>query len=507
MPVDIVMPHMGESVAEGTILKWLKGLGDRVEEDEPVVEVGTDKIDVEIPSPRAGVLLEVLAKEGDTVEVDQRLAVVGDEGEAAAEAPAVKKEEKKEQKEEKEEEKEEEEEKKEKEKGEKKPAGERAAPAATRTPGDEETAPAATKSPGTAPAEAPPEAKPEARKPRQPPRRPRDRIAPTQGPIALGTLGVLASPAVRRLARERLIDLGQVEGTGRMGRITRQDVLDHIEKQKAKRKKPEEGTEAKAEAAEPGDEEAAKATSESAGTEAAAPQPPSIDEVDGELMPLSPMRKAVAEHMARSKHVAPHVTTVAEVDMTAAARFRTQYQADHPDTDVHLTYTALIANAAVRALHDYPALNASWTDKGIIIKYRVHLGLAVSVEEGLVVPIIRDADRMDLEDLARAIQKVAEKTRAGKVSPADLGEGTFTITNPGVFGAVISTPIIHQPQAAILATGRIAEVPAVVDGGLAVRKRMFLSLSYDHRIVDGATAVQYLQAVRKVLEDADFEAA
>jgi 2-oxoglutarate dehydrogenase E2 component (dihydrolipoamide succinyltransferase) len=492
MPAEIVMPHMGESVAEGTILKWLKSPGDRVEEDEPVVEVGTDKIDVEIPSPRAGVLLEILAEKGDTVEVDQKLATVGEEGEAPDEAPPTEEEKKEAEEEKKKEEEEEQEEKKtaDKEEAETKPRDEDAAPAATKARRDERGARAATESPGTRAPEAPP----------APPRRPRDRIAPTQGPIALGTMGVLASPSVRRLARERLVDLGQVEGTGRMGRITRQDVLDHIEKQKSKKKPRDAGA-----AAKPTAEEAAPAATESPGTEAPAPAPPSIEDVDGELMPLSPMRKAVAEHMARSKHVAPHVTTVAEVDMTAAARFRKQYKADHADSDVRLTYTALIANAAIRALHDYPALNASWTDKGIIIRYRIHLGLAVSTEDGLVVPIIRNADRMDLEELAEAIQKVAEKTRAGKVSPSDLGEGTFTITNPGVFGAVISTPIIHQPQAAILATGRIAEAPAVVDGGLAVRKRMYLSLSYDHRIVDGATAVQYLQAVRKILEAADFE--
>lgn len=508
MPADIVMPHMGESVAEGTILKWLKSPGDRVEQDEPVVEVGTDKIDVEIPSPRAGVLLEVLAEEGDTVEVDQKLATVGEEDEAPAEAPPA--EEKEEEKEPEKEEKRKRVDEKEKEKEvkgeeeEPKPADVATGRAAAKKLPEEgaeqaATAPQGTESPGTRAPEAPP----------APPRRPRDRIAPTQGPIALGTMGVLASPSVRRLARERLVDLGQVDGTGRMGRITRQDVLEHIEKQKSKKKpagkeaakKPRD--EVPAQKAE--DEGAAAAATDSPGTAGAMPQPPSIEDVDGELMPLTPMRKAVAEHMARSKHVAPHVTTVAEVDMTAAARFRKQYPADHPDSDVRLTFTALIANAAVRALHDYPALNASWTDKGIIIRYRIHLGLAVSVEDGLVVPVIRNADRMDLEELAGAIGRIAEKTREGKVSPSDLGEGTFTITNPGVFGAVISTPIIHQPQAAILATGRIADVPAVVDGGLAVRKRMYLSLSYDHRIVDGATAVQYLQAARKILEEVDFE--
>jgi pyruvate/2-oxoglutarate dehydrogenase complex dihydrolipoamide acyltransferase (E2) component len=216
------------------------------------------------------------------------------------------------------------------------------------------------------------------------------------------------------------------------------------------------------------------------------------------------MRKAIAEHMVRSKREAPHVTTVAEVDMTACAALRAEWKAELAEQDVKLTFMAFILDAVARALKEFPDLNASWTDDGILIKYRINLGLAVSVGDGLVVPVVRDADQLSIEDLARAVQQIAEHARAGKVSPSELRDGTFTITNPGVFGAVISTPIIHQPQAAILATGRIADVPAVVDGGIAVRKHMFLSLSYDHRIVDGATAVRFLQRVRGILEEADF---
>ncbi|MBM4082919.1 MAG: 2-oxo acid dehydrogenase subunit E2 [Planctomycetes bacterium] len=228
-------------------------------------------------------------------------------------------------------------------------------------------------------------------------------------------------------------------------------------------------------------------------------------DMDEELVPLTAMRRAIAEHMVRSKHEAPHVTTVAEVDVTDVAALRGRKLDEYAAKGIKLTYMPFILNAVARALKDHPDLNAQWTDKGILVKYRINLGLAVAVEDGLVVPVIRDADRLAMPDLARAIQTLAEKTRQGKVSPADLAGGTFTITNPGVFGAVISTPIIHQPQAAILATGRIADVPAVVDGQIVARKRMFMSLSYDHRIVDGATAVRFLQRVREILEKADFE--
>ena len=452
MAVNVVMPHMGESVVEGTILGWLKQPGDAVAEDEPLVEIETDKINVEVPAPAAGVLLKVLAHDGDTVEVDQTIAVIGEVGEQVeAAAPATKARAAL----------------KTKPKEESHAEGAEAAEKAER---EERTTVAAgplPAEPGSAPV---------------PPAAP----APPK-PVAVGaeaapatTLGVYASPAVRRFARERKVDLSEVEGTGRMGRITRQDVLGFIERKQAK---PEPAAEAPKEAATPRER---------------------VPDVDEELVPLSKMRRAIAQHMVRSKHEAPHVTTVAEVDMSAVAAHREQWKPKLAEQDAKLTFTVYICNAVARALDEFPDLNAEWTDKGIIIKYRINLGLAVSVDDGLVVPVIRDVDRLSMADLAKAVQGLAERTRAGKVSHADLQGGTFTITNPGVFGAVLSTPIIHQPQAAILATGRIADVVAVVNGGIAIRKHMFLSLSYDHRIVDGATAVKFLQRVRQILEAADF---
>ncbi|HPD13914.1 MAG TPA: dihydrolipoamide acetyltransferase family protein [Planctomycetota bacterium] len=436
MPTDVVMPHMGESVVEGKVLAWLKRPGDPVEADEPLVEIETDKITVEVPSPSAGVLLEALAREGQMVKVGERVAIVGAKGEKPAEEPA---------------------------------------PAPKPTP-QARPAPAARPAPPPKPAApAPPEP------PKPAPEPPALKEAPAAGaaetPLETGALGVYASPAVRRFARESGVDLRTVQGTGRLGRITREDV------ERALQPAP-----------------AAPAPPEAA---AAKPRTPDVDQ---ELVPLTPMRRAIAEHMVRSKTVAPHVTTVAEADMTAVAALKDEWRAAFGEQGVKLTYTPFVLSAVARALRDHPELNAEWTDKGILLKYRIHLGVAVAVENGLVVPVIKDADRLSLVELARAAQTLAEKARAGKIAPGDLSGGTFTITNPGVFGAVLSTPIIHQPQAAILATGRIAEVPAVINNGIAIRKRMFLSLSYDHRIVDGAAAARFLQRIREILEKADFQA-
>ena len=505
MPVNIIMPHMGESVVEGKVLRWLKAPGDRVARDEALVEVATDKINVEIPSSTDGVLLAISAQQGETVQIDQVLGQVGEAGEAVAEAapppPA-----------------------------EKKPAP---PPPAEKKPAPAKEEPPAEKKPAAAPlkpaAPPPPAAKPPERRalpplrrppapaaqesrPRPlagPPGRPQDRIVPTEGPIEPGTLGVLASPEVRRLAREWLVNLGQVAGTGRMGRITREDVTAFIEAHRhpaapkpatppedAIAVKPPVRGDAVAVPAAPAEQHPVAVPGAST---PAGPRP-----ADEELVPLTPMRRAIAEHMVRSKAEAPHVTTVADVDMTAVAALRQTLKEKADAAGLHLTYTAFIAHAVARALREYPSLNASWTDRGILLKYRINLGLAVSIEDGLVVPVIRDADRLTLADLARALAAVAEKTRQGKVAAADVGGGTFTITNPGVFGAVLSTPIIHQPQVAILATGRVADAPAVVNGGFFIRKHMYLSLSYDHRVVDGAAAVRFLQRVRQILEAADF---
>jgi len=437
MPTDVVMPHMGESVVEGKVLAWLKQPGEAVQADEPLVEIETDKITVEVPSPSAGVLLETLAQEGQMVKVGERVAVVGAKGEGAVgAAPPQPKPRKQE------------------------------APAAKPAPASKPAAPTPPK------ASEPPKPAPEPPAPKEAPAK-----AASEETLETASLGVYASPAVRRFARESGVDLRTVQGTGRLGRITREDVERALQPAPAEARPPQGA--------------------------AAEPRTPDVDQ---ELVPLTPMRRAIAEHMVRSKTVAPHVTTVAEVDMTAVAALKDGWRVAFDEQGVKLTYTPFVLSAVARALKDYPELNAEWTDQGILLKYRIHLGVAVAVENGLVVPVVKDADRLSLVELARAAQALAEKARAGKIAPADLSGGTFTITNPGVFGAVLSTPIIHQPQAAILATGRIAEVPAVIHDGIAIRKRMFLSLSYDHRVVDGATAVRFLQRIREILEKPDFQA-
>ncbi len=450
MSVTVVMPHMGESVVEGKIVSWLKEPGDAVEADEVIAEVTTDKVDVEIPAPQAGVLLQVLVDAGATVEVDAPIAVIGEAGEEAAPAP---------------------------------PAAKPSAPAPRAEPSPSaQTAPPSPPPvvPQPLPSEPAPPPRPAMAAPAPAPSA-RPAAEPKGGTAPVGKLAVLASPAVRRLARQLGVDLGQVTGTGRTGRIRKEDVLAFVEQQKAAQAPP------------------ASPTDEPPATEERQP------DVDEELVPLTAMRKAIAAHMVRSKRESPHVTTIAEVDMTAVDALRKQHKAAYTEQGAKLTFMAFILNAVSRALHEFPDLNAQWTDKGILIKYRINIGVAVSVDDGLVVPVIRDVDRLSLIDLAKAIQSLAARTRSGKVAAAELSGGTFTITNPGVFGAVISTPIIHQPQAAILATGRIADVPAVVDGAICIRKHMFLSLSYDHRVVDGATAVKFLQRVRGILEGAEFE--
>jgi pyruvate/2-oxoglutarate dehydrogenase complex dihydrolipoamide acyltransferase (E2) component len=286
------------------------------------------------------------------------------------------------------------------------------------------------------------------------------------------------SPAVLSLAAEHRVDLARIEGTGRGGRVTRKDVLAYVEKREAA---PE---------AVPAAPKAVPAPAE--GGEA---------ELE-ELVPLSQLRKTIAEHMVRSVRTSPHVTTVAEVDMTRIAGWREAHKEEFLRQEgVKLTYMPFICQAVACALLEYPIMNSSWTDDGIVIRKYLHLGIAVAIKEGLIVPVIRWADRMNLAEMAHALDEVAAKARDRKLTVEDLQGATFSITNPGVFGAILSTPIIHQPQAAILSVEAVRKLPVVIDDAIAIRSMMNLCLSYDHRIVDGATAVQFLQQVRRNLEE------
>lgn len=408
MEVKIVVPHMGESIVEGTILKWLKRPGDRVERDESVVEIGSDKIDVEVPAPGRGTLKEILAQEGAKVAVGKAVALLEME-EAAAARPKT---------------------------------------------------------------EAPPEPEvAEAREVKQEeaPRRGRRRI----------------TPVVAKLAERHGVDLDRVKGTGLGGRVTKKDILPYVEGRRPTQEVPE-----------------PKGKEEALPTPITRRAPVASEEEPVEVIPVTAMRRAIAEHLVRSKQTAPHVTTVAEVDMTRLVHFREKQKAEFERQEgISLTYMPFIAMACIRALKEFPFLNASMEEDRILLKRYYHIGVAVALEEGLVVPVIRHANRLDIRGLAHAIHDLAERARTKKLTSDDLTGGTFSITNPGAFGAVLSTPIINYPQAAILGVETIRKTPVVRDDQIVIRHMMYLCLSYDHRIVDGATAVQFNQRVRRILEN------
>jgi 2-oxoglutarate dehydrogenase dihydrolipoamide succinyltransferase (E2 component) len=431
--VKVTMPQMGESIVEGTILQWLKTEGDQIQEDEPLLEISTEKVDSDLPAPSAGVLKEILVEEGETVDVGTVLAVIATDVEAA-EAP---------------------------------------------------------------PPEAPPEAEEEEPEPirvtekTQPEKEAEEVEAPAR---RWERDGRRITPVVARLVEEHDIDLDEVEGTGQGGRVTKQDVLRYLEVQ-----------EAEAPPAKPKEE----APPEERKPEAPPAPPPKkpVARVEEEreaeeFIPLKGMRKLIAEHMVRSVQTSPHVTTVAEIDFTRLVQFRSRVKKEFVEEEgIPLTYLPFILRAVCHGLERFPYLNASLRDEEIVLKKYYHIGVAVAVDDGLIVPVLRHADRMDVREIARALHDLSERGRARKLSVEELQDGTFTITNPGAFGAILSTPIIHQPQAAILGVEAIQPRPVVRDGEIVVRHMGYFCLSYDHRILDGATAIQFLQYVRRLLEN------
>jgi pyruvate/2-oxoglutarate dehydrogenase complex dihydrolipoamide acyltransferase (E2) component len=294
------------------------------------------------------------------------------------------------------------------------------------------------------------------------------------------------SPFVRRLAEQHGVDLSQIEGTGQGGRVTREDVLAAVEKHTGR----------PAVTAPP---------AEKVKEVAAPPAAPPAASAEEEVIPLTGMRKLIAEHMVRSKRTAPHVTTITDVDMTEVVKLReAAKEAFHQKHGVKLTYMPFIIQSTARGLREYPLLNSSLVEENIILKKHIHIGIAVSIESGLIVPVIKDADKRSIVELAKAVEDLAARARAGKLKPDDIHGGTFSITNPGVFGGLLSTPIIFQPQAAILGVQRISKMPVVINDAIAIRSVMYLCMSYDHRIVDGATSVQFLQFIRRQLEECKF---
>ncbi len=419
---------MGESIVEGTLTKWLKKPGDKVERDEPLFEISTDKVDTEIPSPAAGTLGELLVKEGETVSVGTIVARIGDGG-ATAPAP---------------------------------PAPAPTAPAAE--PVSEAPAPPpAPAAPAPAPAAA----------------------APVAEPVAAEPAGPL-SPLVRKMAREANVDLGKVTGTGAGGRITKEDVEKHIAAASAP-------APAAPKAAAPAPPHAAPA----------APRSPIEPMAKTRVEPLSTMRKAIAEHMVRSVSTSPHVTTVHKVDMTKVAKIRARnkssFQAQY---GMSLTFLPFVTKATVDALRAFPIVNASIEGSNIIYHNEINIGIAVALENGLIVPVIRNADEKNVVGLQRSIVDLASRARARQLKPDEIQGGTFSISNFGGFGSIIATPVINQPQVAILGVGAIEKMPVVVDDdAIAIRSIMYLSLSFDHRLIDGAVADQFTAKIKAGLEN------
>jgi len=446
--VDVLMPQMGESIAEGTLSKWLKKLGDEVKRDEPLFEISTDKVDAEIPAPSAGVLAEIKVQEGQTVPVQTLVAVIETDKSAATTTPAA--------------------------------AASPAAPpvaAAQRAP----AAPGGT-------AVSPPS-----------PTAPSRPLPPTPAPAVKGGDGAetaeerlrrKSTPLVRKIAAEHQVDISTIPGTGFAGRVTKQDILGAIERGVSMPVPTPAGT-------------AARSPLPSAGPVVhPVVQPWPGDRVE----PFSKIRKITADHMIMSRRTSAHVTSFFEIDYSRVAELRRKHKAASAERGVNLTYLAFIAKACAENLRKHPVVNAAVSGDNIIYRRDVNIGIAVALDWGLIVPVVKRADELSLSGLARAINDLGERARTKKLSPDEIQRGTFTITNPGVFGSYAGAPIINQPQVAILGVGAIEKRPKVVtlpDGTdtIAIRTMGMVSMSYDHRVVDGADADRFLADVKRALED------
>jgi pyruvate dehydrogenase E2 component (dihydrolipoamide acetyltransferase) len=464
--IDVIMPQMGESIAEGTLSRWMKQVGDAVKRDEPIFEISTDKVDAEIPAPAAGVLAEILVTEGQTVAVQTVVAKIETEAGAVATPTA--------------------------------PAP--AAAPATGAPASKAPAPTAPEPPRPAPPSPAPAvtAPPTAAKPAPAPASSPTRTLPDPGSngseSAEERLRRRSTPLVRKMAAEHNLDLSTIPGTGIAGRVTKNDVLSYLETG------PAPAAEAPAAAAPP------SLPTAPAAAPAAAAHAPTVEAWPGDRVePWSRIRKLTAEHMVMSRRVSPHVNTIFEIDYTRVAQLRARKKKEYADRGVNLTYLAFIAKVVADGLRRHPTVNAAVSGEHTVLRRDINLGIAVALDWGLIVPVIKHADELSLLGVARAINDLGERARTKKLSPDDVQRGTFTITNPGVFGSVIGTPIINQPQAAILCVGTIEKQPAVitVDGTdtLAIRSKGMLSLAFDHRIVDGADADRFMADVKRSLQE------
>lgn len=422
MPVQVIMPQLGESVVEGTISKWLKSKGDHIEEFEPLLEINTDKVDSEIPSPASGILLDVLVSEGSTVNAGTLLAWIGETGEAFVEIES-------------------------------------------KTP---QPAMKESKQP-LVETESPEPALP----------------SPVAGREQ--SLGFI-SPVVAKISAEHGVDLSQVKGTGQAGRITKKDILAFIETRQQISTPPgltpPQGTAPHF--------EAAQLTDRSTETSTIIP---------GEILPLNPVRRAIADHMVMSKHTSPHVTTVMEADLNRIVAHRQANKDGFAKDGINLTFTAYFVAATVNALKAFPIVNSTWKEEGILIQREINIGMATSLgEAGLIVPVIKNADGLSLLGLARVVNDLAQRARTRQLKPEEVKGGTFTITNHGISGSLFATPIINQPQCGILGVGAIQKRVIVIEDAIAIRPMVYLSLTFDHRILDGATADYFLARVVESLE-------
>ena len=443
MPVEVLMPQMGESIFEGTITKWLKKPGDKIERDEPLFEISTDKVDAEIPAPAAGVLKEIKVGEGQTVPIQTVVAVIDADGAAAA-APA---------------------------------------PAAAAAPAKAEAPPAAA--PEKKPA---PEKAEVAVAPAPPPDVPAAGVAPA--PPRRDGHRIHSSPLVRRLAREHNIDLSALHGTGAGGRISKRDILAAIES----------GTGRAAAAPAPAAPGVPGALAHVA-LETAVPRE-RIYFGRYEVQPMSLMRQRIAEHMVVSKRVSPHVYSLDEADMTRIVELRERAKEDFEKRyAAKLTFMPFFVRASIEALRAFPTVNASADGTNVVLHREINIGIAVALDWGLIVPVLKSADEKNFLGLQRAINDLAERARSKKLKPEEVQEGTFSITNPGVFGGLMGLPVINQPNVAILGIGSIQKRPVVINDAIAIRSMVYLTLSYDHRVVDGAVAHQFMAKVKSALEN------
>jgi pyruvate dehydrogenase E2 component (dihydrolipoamide acetyltransferase) len=438
--IDVVMPQMGESIAEGTLSRWLKKAGDPVKRDEPIFEISTDKVDAEIPAPGAGVLAEILVQEGETVAVQTVVGRIETEAGAATPAPT--------------------------------PAA--ATPAAAASPPRSAAPPAPQQEPAPAARRGPARSEP---------------AQPQPAPVGNGAVETAeerlqrkSTPLVRKMAAEHNLDLSAIPGTGLSGRVTKNDVLNYLEAPPAPKAPP----------------------SAPAPERPPAPLPGAEPWPGDRVEPWSRIRKLTADHMVMSRRVSPHVNTIFEIDYTRVSQIRARKKGEFAARGVNLTYLAFIAKAVADNLRKHSGVNAAVGADATILRRDINLGIAVALDWGLIVPVVRHADELSLMGLARAINDLGERARTKKLSPDEVQRGTFTITNPGVFGSLIGTPIINQPQVAILCVGSITKQPAVltVDGTdtIGVRLMGMLSLAFDHRVVDGADADRFMADVKRTLE-------